>query len=273
MLLSDKTTAATIDENFVATWKEVRPVPKVTIDFGNGKKMERTLVGNTVMYVSLPDGTVVDAFPGVYTPGDFNRLVVPALKAAKDAMALLPGKRAKFLAKWHKAELDQLLSNELTRTTTSKAFVESPLLDSIGMVALQPTTLSKSGVEAPILKASRLEARTPEVKQTTSRSAFDTYASRIEDVSKKPASIDQLKARLRLPKDADPKTLAARVLDMDSNVNVTRVHPAVHILLSEPEKKTADDLCAPLYKQLLHVDIDDPYLGLRDFSMPGTPDH
>src|SRR5437763_15826444 len=49
----------------------VRPVPQVTIDFGDGRKLKRTLGGNTVIEICLPDGRVVDAFPGLYTPEDF----------------------------------------------------------------------------------------------------------------------------------------------------------------------------------------------------------
>src|SRR2546422_6574411 len=48
----------------------VRPVPQVTIEFGDGRKLKRTLGGNTVMEICLPDGRVVDSFPGLYTPED-----------------------------------------------------------------------------------------------------------------------------------------------------------------------------------------------------------
>src|SRR5690606_28767339 len=34
-------------ENFVLHWKSVRPVPRVTIDFGDGRKVERTVTGNS----------------------------------------------------------------------------------------------------------------------------------------------------------------------------------------------------------------------------------
>ena len=35
----------------------MRPAPKVTIDFGNGHTLERTLKGNTIFYVMRADGT------------------------------------------------------------------------------------------------------------------------------------------------------------------------------------------------------------------------
>jgi hypothetical protein len=35
-------------ERFVLHWRSVRPVPRVTIDFGDGRKLDRTVTGNSV---------------------------------------------------------------------------------------------------------------------------------------------------------------------------------------------------------------------------------
>ena len=51
--------------------KSVRPVPKVTIDFGGGRKLERTLTGNSIHYVLDADGRPVEAIPGLYGPQAF----------------------------------------------------------------------------------------------------------------------------------------------------------------------------------------------------------
>jgi len=45
----------------------------VTIDFGDGRKLERTLTGNSIHYVLDSDGHVIDALPGLYGPGAFMR--------------------------------------------------------------------------------------------------------------------------------------------------------------------------------------------------------
>jgi hypothetical protein len=50
-------------------------VPKVTIDFGDGRKLERTVTGNSAHYILTPDGEVVDCLPGLYGPQAFlNKL-------------------------------------------------------------------------------------------------------------------------------------------------------------------------------------------------------
>ena len=57
--------------HFVLHWKSERPVPKVTIDFGDGRKMETTLTGNSVHYVLDAQGHPVDALPGLCGPATF----------------------------------------------------------------------------------------------------------------------------------------------------------------------------------------------------------
>ena len=37
--------------NWILHWESVRPVPKITIDFGDGRKLERTITGNSLHYV------------------------------------------------------------------------------------------------------------------------------------------------------------------------------------------------------------------------------
>jgi len=58
-------------DQFVLHWQSVRSVPKVTIDFGDGRRMERTLTGNSVHLVLDAEGRFVDALPGLYGPGAF----------------------------------------------------------------------------------------------------------------------------------------------------------------------------------------------------------
>jgi hypothetical protein len=53
---------------FIPAWESVRPVPTVTIDFGGGRTLKRTVNGNIATYVCRPDGTVVDLLPGLRTP-------------------------------------------------------------------------------------------------------------------------------------------------------------------------------------------------------------
>lgn len=72
-LYSNEQISKLLRERFVLHWQSVRAVPKLTIDFGDGRKMERTLTGNSIHYVLDSEGRVIDALPGTYGPGAFLR--------------------------------------------------------------------------------------------------------------------------------------------------------------------------------------------------------
>lgn len=59
-------------DNFVLHWQSVRPVPKVTIDFGDGRKLERTVTGNSAHYVLTAEGRPFDVLPGLHSPKAFS---------------------------------------------------------------------------------------------------------------------------------------------------------------------------------------------------------
>jgi len=58
-------------EKFVLHWQSVRPVPKVTIDFGDGRKLKRTVTGNSAHYLLDATGRPLDVLPGLYSPQKF----------------------------------------------------------------------------------------------------------------------------------------------------------------------------------------------------------
>ncbi len=74
---------------FVLHWQSIRPVPKVTIDFGRGRRIERTLTGNSVHLVLDPAGRPVDALPGLMSPDVFiAQLAQPRAFALADRREL-----------------------------------------------------------------------------------------------------------------------------------------------------------------------------------------
>ena len=51
VLYSNADVSSYLRESYVLHWQSVRPVPTVTIDFGDGRKLERTLTGNSIHYI------------------------------------------------------------------------------------------------------------------------------------------------------------------------------------------------------------------------------
>src|SRR5207248_2714181 len=66
VLYSSRQVSEMLRTQFVLVWSSERPVPVVTIDYGDGRTLKRTLTGNSIHYVLDSRGQVFDALPGLF---------------------------------------------------------------------------------------------------------------------------------------------------------------------------------------------------------------
>jgi hypothetical protein len=90
ILYSNAAVSKMLRENYILYWQSERPAPKVTIDFGDGRKLERTLTGNSIHYILDSDGRVVDALPGLYGPAAFMRALAATDEGFRQASPQAP---------------------------------------------------------------------------------------------------------------------------------------------------------------------------------------
>jgi hypothetical protein len=76
-------------DHFILHWKSVRPAPHLTIDFGDGRKIERTITGNSIHYVLDEAGKLDRCLPGLYA-GSLSEGLARAEQAAQKGIA--PGR-------------------------------------------------------------------------------------------------------------------------------------------------------------------------------------
>jgi len=98
-------------ENFVLHWETVWPVPRITIDFGDGRKLERTITGNSIHYVLDSDGRPIDALPGLYGPKAFRQALGRAEAAAKECAGKPEAERVAFLRNYHELRSADIAAN------------------------------------------------------------------------------------------------------------------------------------------------------------------
>lgn len=119
-------------ERFVLHWQSVRPVPKVTIDFGDGRTLVKTLTGNSAHLVLDADGRPADALPGLFAPAVFAQL----LERAHAVATADPRRRAEL----HRAELARPVhapraprhrAIEASMLAATKHVVELPVLRNV----------------------------------------------------------------------------------------------------------------------------------------------
>ena len=129
LLYPDPAINAIMRRDFVLHWQSVRPVPKVTIDFGDGRRVERTLTGNSVHVVLDPRGEPVDAVPGLLSREAFAEQLAQShafARADRRQLRALHGRIAR---------------RPVRAATPSRAFAASEL------------ARAKHVVEAPLLRA------------------------------------------------------------------------------------------------------------------------
>jgi len=238
-----------ITRDVIPAWEMVRAVPHITIDLGDGKKINRTARGNAVMYLCNPDGKVVDAFPGIYTSHDF----MPAIHESIDQLAHAD---AATVIAYHKERGHMIRPSW---TTMSKGVLEGPTLELLGAKANPGATLQI-----------RRDAQGGSAQQM-----FLSAAAQIRDYSLTPApaadSIQMIAAGGLKP--ATPEELKERILATDSNANMVRMRPVVHLwFASEEALPTPTEARYAILVTILKIPYKDPYFGLKDVIMPGTPD-
>lgn len=171
-LYANETIAKELREKFVLHWGSVRPVPKVTIDFGDGRKLERTLTGNSIHYVVAADGRPLDGLPGLYGPQAFARWLERAEKLAASYAAADEGARSDLLATYHRerlAAIDQAWLNDIAQASPQPLAARGlPASLPNGQIKAAPTAeaatvraVPKARIEMPILRQTNLASLSP----------------------------------------------------------------------------------------------------------------
>jgi hypothetical protein len=139
-LYPNREVASLLSRSFVLHWRTVRPVPKVKIDFGDGRVVDRTLTGNSAHLVLDPRGRVADAIPGLYTPETFVdvlrragglALEIAALadRPARERLRLHHSDRAQAIGAWPPPPARQYpTAREAGSLAVTKMRMEDPLL-------------------------------------------------------------------------------------------------------------------------------------------------
>ncbi|MCG3135422.1 MAG: hypothetical protein HMLKMBBP_03073 [Planctomycetes bacterium] len=286
MLFSHRELASWLSSSFECAWESVRDVPKVTVDFGGGNVVRRTLHGNVVTWVTDADGRVVEALGGLYEPGAYRArleqsLLVSAMLskcpdgAARDAaFADYHARQAERIAAGSaplvvRKEMDPSLALSKMRiedpfkyvlSEPGSAYVHAGPPITIRLAEGAPAVFGSKGLaEAPVRQSVAAGTDAPSQSITT-LGAAKTLTERSESLLRTPPldrprpSGDTIDA---------PGVRADRgLLAQDTAAGETVHRPAIHALLAKSGRAAYTALSKPLYRDVLHLDLDDPWLGL-----------
>jgi hypothetical protein len=160
-LYSNSEVSRYLRQHFILHWQSVRPVPKLTIDFGDGRKLERTITGNSVHYVLNQEGEPIDALPGLYGPRAFVRVLAEAEQAAIASVSAPEAERKSLLRAYHlqgraainrewQVDLAKLGGGNIGLLSAVDVGISSTNLPTARMAGR--LAVSKSAVESPVLR-------------------------------------------------------------------------------------------------------------------------
>ena len=162
-LYPDPAVARRLRKHFVLHWSSERPVPKVSIDFGDGRRLEGTVTGNSIHYLLDARGRVVDALPGLVSPRAFLAWLDGADELARLAPEIDDEALVVRLRQHHRAAL----AGTIDRLRADLAAIGAPEVETALSRALAPAVelaaptaaeasaraLSKAIAEQPLLEA------------------------------------------------------------------------------------------------------------------------
>lgn len=277
VLYSNVEMAKMLRERFILHWQSVRPVPRVTIDFGDGRKLERTLTGNSIHYILDADGRPLDALPGLYDFWPFFRGLEHAEEIFKQLRGLdLQGSRL-ALDNYHRARIAAITDAWVKDTGSYGGKIPEALVtrSSKGTPIAQevaPAAITKMVIEVPILagimRDTNLLARVTDEAAWRKIAALHTDDALLDSRSK--ALIRRQTGNLfgfRTPEtDARLASLIHNfqmLIALDSVRNEYVLHTKLHgWLIADQSRFDVNALNQKVYAELFMTPGSDPWLGL-----------
>lgn len=265
MLYSDPSIAALLRDDFVLHWHSVRPVPRITIDFGDGRRIEQTITGNSAHYLLSADGAVLDVLPGLHSPGAFRAQLKEWMTVNR-----LYARRPIDLRRYHAnaVRTATLRWQELSARTgivIEQRKLSEAELRTVALIASQRSA-SKAVVERPMFAQLEMGQSLGSLRPTQweELGAFEKKgvvfgdeslavirAKQFPDGAPHEEEMVQLIENLR-------RTVAAETI-----FNDIELHRQIHMWFARGEVLDLKSLNERIYDELFLTPSSDPYLGLR----------
>ena len=286
VLYANENVSRFLRDTYVLHWSTERPVPQVTLDFGNGRVVKRTVAGNSVHYVLDAQGRVVDAIAGMYGPVQFEKHLRESLELAKRSNDLGDEDAEKAIAKHHLHAVWSLTAtwrkhlarayegygqeySEKATLPSLASMYSDPLYASIPATAVAGLTYSKADTEA-----STLALLQPSIRIYDDFGPWEKVAAKLPTERLDAHSLALLTEKH--PRDwssADAKDLGEEQLKkhvarfegrltQEEFRNEFMFHGALHQRMSKPVKLDFASLNEFVYTRLFMTPKKDSWLGL-----------
>ena len=281
VLYSNAAVSEVLRDGFILHWKSVRPAPKVTIDFGDGRKLQGTITGNSIHYVLSADGQILDALPGLYGPQAFLRSLAGIQELNERLKGLNFTARAGVLYEYHRAAVKSLTSNWLSDAKQAGGKIPESLIPGSKTggtrraIEIAPVAVTKMITEIEILRA--ITRDSDELGKLTDEATWTKIAlQHLQDAKLDDRSIGLIRrqtASLLAAKDGSGRTPEVKLTNLlqklqlsialDTVRNEYMMHTKLHAWLTAAwTRNDLEQFNEKVYSELFLTPKTDPWLGL-----------
>lgn len=286
-LYSNREVSDYLRSRFILHWQSVRAVPKITIDFGDGRKLERTITGNSIHYVIDAEGRPFDALPGLYGPQAFLR-ELKLIEAAFEKISKTDGpQRPSALVRYHQSRIQatqeqwqrDLAELKIDAGTPRRAIPNAaqPLRGRPDAARAGERAIPKQIVERPLLQAMALTPTAALRRVTTDDVWFQLGRLHEKDAVLDQSSIALIRRQngytsadlLLCYVSPDESRLTAMITGFQSAMSADAVRNEyefrrrIHEWLVEAPDVQLESLNERVYAELFLTPRSDPWLGLE----------
>ncbi len=279
VLYPDERVNPLLRDQFILHRQSVADVPRITVEFSDGRRLERTVVGNSIHYVLDPQGRVVDGLPGLYSAEAFVERLEYAASTAMYNAELPDAESVGYLKLWHerrRSDLATTLTTRLAEAGVPEAEAAQPRAER-DAVAANRATMAKRVVAGPVLAAlgegdlrrvadDRVwEALAKEFPVELGESSLRLIREKQTHGASAEAAMELAVAKGAV---ADPILRVVQKLEkniaLDTARNEYDLHRRLHgwFAHGEVDVHDLDALNRRVYAELFLMPLDDPWLGL-----------
>lgn len=273
VLYSNAEVAAVLRDRFVLHWQSVRPAPIITIDFGDGRKIERTITGNSIHYILDQKGVPIEALPGLYGPKAF----LGALTDAEELFKSIEGKndwdRLVLRKNYMRKHVDQISVTWYQDARTVGGFAPQGFIPQTGpngeilAIRVAPLAITKMQTEAQMLR--ELFGAPQALAGITDEAKWRRIAQlHAEDGIIDGRSIALMKRQNPSLSNKEFAAMLAKFQEsiaLDTVRNEYLMHTKLYSWLwNDPSRTDLDKFNEKVYAELFLTPGTDPWLGLLD---------
>lgn len=268
ILYSDPAIAKTLRENYVLHWKSVRPAPKITIEFGDGRKLIRTVTGNSIHYILSSSGQIIDALPGLYDPATFQRYLNEATDLETNRFAefstynIYRLKTGKVLVEEWERKM-KLLGRDTGIKSPQEREVQVPEPGQLGAFPAMLRTATKSGIESPAILA--LMPQIERLRENTQIDDWKPLAEISDEVRLSDESIAMIRSKSGTVNEYEFDRMVENLksyVAIDTVQNEFRFHLTIMSWLNNFAAVDHDAFNKRVYAELFLTPDSDEWLGL-----------